>query len=281
MKWTWAFFLPLIAACAPSTGSKRFSFDAAAGGIARDNDGAFTFTNERGWAITLTRAKITLGPVYLNVVRPLTDPAQSLVDWLVPSAYAAGEADLSSGRVVGEVLGQVEVDALSPALVPFPVRGTMTQDDVRTADIGLFPEPFTSPDTNQTRVVTADVAGSATRGGLTIRFRGQLVLNDAWLPDLPPGARGSVSIRALRQVRGVPASFFADEGGSLEIRIDARSLFRGADFANLENNPVDADGTKVLVQSKSGKTSTDQVMTNIFNGIRSVERTYAVRWITQ
>lgn len=262
--------------CAGSTGSKRFAFDARIGGV---TDRA-TFTNEIGWTITLSKARVTLGPVYLNVVAPLRDSTQSLRELFVKTAWAHGEGHLDEGRVVGEVLGQVTFDALSSSLTAFPVRGSMTQDDVRTAEIWFYPEPGVSAETTKIATIALDVAGTAVRDATTVPFRGQLILNDAWQPDQVDGTRGTTSITALRQVRGIPSSFVPDEGGELEIRVDVARLFRGANFASLEQNPTDPDGTKVLVQSKSGALATDQVMTNLYQGLHDATGTYAVRWIS-
>ncbi|MDF2693992.1 MAG: hypothetical protein K0S65_2375, partial [Labilithrix sp.] len=128
-----------------STGSKRFVFDARAGGIERDGGQPYSFTNERGWTITLTKAGVTLGPVYLNVIAPLRSGQTSsrFARSLVRPAYAH-EEHLGDGRVVGEVLAQVTVDALSPALVPFAAQGVITQEQVRTADVLLWPPPGTA-----------------------------------------------------------------------------------------------------------------------------------------
>lgn len=276
--------LPLLvgllseAGCAGDTGTKRFSFDAEIGGAERDGSGPLTFTNQTGWTITLTRAEVTLGPVYLNVIPPLRDPTQSLLDFFVGTAWAHGEGHLGEGRIVGQVLAQVSFDALSPALVPFPALGTISQEEVRTTEVWFYPEPGVSSDTTKIDTVAFDVVGEAVRGDDDIRFRGALILNDAWLPDQPAGTRGNQSIAGIRKVRGIPGAFSPAEGGHLEIRFDVTRLFRGADFSNLEDNPSDQDGTKVLVQSKSGNVTTDQVMTNIYQGMRDVNGTYVVRW---
>jgi hypothetical protein len=267
------------AGCAGGTGSKRFAFEASVGGSEDIAPGAFTFTNQTGWTITLTRADMTIGPVYLNVVPPLRDPSYGLLDVFIRPAWAEGQSHLADGRIVGEVLSQVQFSALSPALVAMPVPGSITQEQVRTAEVWFYPAPGVSADATKIATVALDVAGQATRGASTIRFRGALKLDDAWLPDVPSGTRGVLSIAELRKVRGIQASFFPSEGGRLEIRVDVKRFFRGADFSNLDANPIDADGTKVLVQSKTGKVTTDQVMTNLYQGLREAEGSYNVRWI--
>lgn len=245
-----------------ATGNKRFAFEARAAGAPRADgaaSGAFTFDNETGWSITLRRANVTLGPVYLNVIAPR-------------------ESRLESGRVVGEVLGQIAFDALSPTEVPFPTRGTITDDEVRTVDLWFYPRAGVAPETTKIDTVALDVAGEATKGADDVRFRGTLVLDDAWLPAVQPGEPGGQTILTVRQVRGIPADFIPTEGGHLTLRFDVKACFRGADFASLAQNPEDPDGTKILVQSKSGKYLTDQVMTNLYEGMRAQNGTYSVTW---
>jgi hypothetical protein len=264
--------------CAADTGSKRFAFEALAGGSSEASGAPLTFENEKGWTVTLTKATVTLGPVYLNVVAPLTDQKTSLLDFLIRPAWAHGEAHLESGRIVGEVLSQVTFDALSPALVPFSSLGTITREECRTAEVWLYPEPGISPNRTKIDTIAFDVAGTASRAGESVPFRGALVLDDTWVPDQVAGTRGAQTVASIRKVRGIPASFFPNEGGRLEIRFDVSRLFRGANFENLADNPTDADGRKVLVQSKGGRLTTDQVMQNLYQGMREANGTYAVRW---
>lgn len=277
-----AFFLPVFAAvsssCAGGTGGKRFDFDARIGGIASADPSAFTFTNQNDWVITLTRAEVTLGPIYLNVVTPLVDRPLGLLDRLVPSAWARGEAHLDPGRIVGEVLAQASFNALSAELVSFPLRGALTEEQVHTAEVWFYPQAGVSADVKKIDTPALEVAGTATRGDSTVAFRGTLILNDAWLTDQPSGQQGSQPITEIRKLRGIPASFFPTQGGSLELRFDVTRLFRGANFSNLTQNPSDPDGTKLLVQSKAGPVTTDQVMTNLYQGLRDAS-TYSAEWV--
>jgi hypothetical protein len=132
---------------------------------------------------------------------------------------------------------------------------------------------------NRISTVALQVRGEATRDGKSERFRGSLVLNDDWLPNATEGRRGSMTVADVRKVRGVPANLTPQEGGFLQIRIDPRFLFRGADFSALEQNPKDADGTRVLLQGKTASSTTDQVMANLYQGLRSLGGTYEFRWV--
>jgi hypothetical protein len=229
--------------------------------------------------VTLTKATVTVGPIYLNVVPPLRSPTALSFPFRVRDAHAA-DAHLADGRLVGEVLAQLTFDALSPDLASFPLAGTITQEAVRTAEVWLWPAPGTAPETTNIDTVAVDLAGEAVRGGDAVRFRGQLILDEAWASDATAGERAATPITETRKVRGIPCTFFPEEGGRLEIRVDVRRLFRGADFSNLQANPSDEDGTKLLVQSKKGKVTTDQVMRNVFQGLRASTGTYEVHWVS-
>ena len=263
----------VLAACSADTGSERFSFQAFAGGASSVTGAPLVFTNQTGWTITLTRADVTLGPVYLNVQPPLR--LSHWLDWLVPPAFAQA-AHLDEGRVAGEVLGQVTFSALTPELVPFPVTGTLAQEPVRTVEVWFYPRPGVAAETAAIDTVALDVAGEASREGVTYAFAGQLVLNEDWVADQVAGTRGTASITEIRQVRGVAADFFPIEGGRLELRLDITRLFRGANFASLEDNAAAADGVRELSQAPASR---DQVMNNLYLGLREANGTYGINWI--
>ena len=263
---------PLVG-CAGDTGSERFAFEAFAAGTASAS-APLTFTNALGWSITLTRADVTLGPLYLNVVPPLRAPS-TLLDWLIPTAYAQAE-HLAEGRIVGEVLGQAHFSALSPELVAFSAPGMLTAEQVRTAEVWFYPEPGVAPETTNITSAALTLEGQATRAGQTLAFRGVLVLDGDWLGTAPAGSRGNTSITDVRQMRGIDAEFVPREGGHLELRFDITAPLRGADFTALAASPTDADGAKRLVQARAGR---DQVMTNLYQGLTAAEGSYAVRWV--
>ena len=259
-----------LAACIGETGSKRFAFEGAIGGLASNNE---RFVNQRGWSIQLSKATMTLGPVYLNVV-PALRAQWNPLRLAIKSAWAAGEGHLGEGRIAGE-LGQASFDALSPSLAAFPVKGSMTQEEIRTTEIWFYPEPGVSAETNKIKSVALDLAGDASREGEVVKFRGSLLLDDAWL-SANAGQRGAQSISEIRRIRGIDSKFYPTEGGSLEIRVDLQNALRGADFSTLVNHPSEPDGAKLLVQGKDGKT--DPVMTNLYQGLRDSLGTYRVRW---
>lgn len=267
------------AACVGTTGGERVAFVATVAGVEAPWP-TNTFTNDYGWQVTLSRADMTVGPIYLNTQRPLA-PAGALWRALRPIGVAhAGVSHLEEGRVVGEVLGQARFDALSPVPVAFPVAGTASEEIVRSLDVWLSPPASVPIETKKISHATVELEGVARREGVELKFRGKLVLDDTWLPDVAPGDRGAQSVASLRQIRGIGASFVPSEGGTLDLRVDPSRLLRGADFANIAQGPSDlADPSyRLLVQSKTGKFTTDQVMRSLFNALRSSTGTYAATW---
>ena len=266
--------LALALGCSPSTGSERFSFHAVAGGNPEFSGTPLTFQNESGWNITLSEARVTLGPIYLNSQAGLRDESASILNFLVKPAHAQGASHLESGRVVGEVLAQVTFDALSSNLVEFPSLGSMVSEPVRTAEVWFYPA-----DGSAQVPVALRVRGRAERAARSVAFRGDLLLNEDWVANGNQGARGAQALADLRKVRGIATVFQPSVGGSLALRFDVRRLFRGANFDSLEQNPSDADGTKRLNQSKDANLPQDQVMVNLYQGLRLSSGTYTFSWL--
>lgn len=260
-----------VTACLGTTGNERLAFTAEAGAVDAPNA---TFINDFGWSIRLTTARMRLGPVYLNTVAPLR---ASRGFRLIREAHA-DEAHLGGGLIVGEVLGDLEIDLLDPVLRPFPAPGQVTGDAVRTAEIRFWPGAGIDPATPSTEPVF-ETAGEASLDGETIAFEGRLFLDETWLPNAQPGDRNFLTLSDIRQVRGIPADFVATEGGALEVRVDPRRLFATANFAQIRSNPTmpSKPDVRMLTQASGSSGTTDQVMRSVYDAVRSV-RTYDVRW---
>lgn len=259
-------------ACAPDTGGKRITFRASAGA-----SGPATFENDRGWAVTLSEAKLTFGPVYLSTY---VRPASALRTIFGPRiARAHDDGYVGDGRVVGELLSRVTVDLAQPGRVELPDLGDGVEDAVGSADVLFWPPPPYAPEATKVPDPALSVAGVATKDGETVRFRGKLFLDETWLGQTTPGAPGRQTLTELRTISGIVARFRTAEGGALAIDVSPAALFAGADFANLADAPLDPvdPTTRLLVQSTTG-TGTDQVMRSLFNNLRASTGTWDVRW---
>ena len=93
----------LLLSCG-STGGALVTLPFRAGGVA----GPPTFTTASGWTVTLSTAKIALGPFYFNAFPPSTQTFRS-------------------GVVIIEATEQVVVDALDPSLHDVPGELSITK----------------------------------------------------------------------------------------------------------------------------------------------------------
>jgi hypothetical protein len=209
--------------CGDTTGQDRVSFAARAGGF-EHAAGPVAFRTTTGWNVTLTYARIAVGPVYLNTIEALSSRLlEGLRGAIAPRAWAHGESHLGAGQVVAQITRQIEVDVLSPTLVDFPGGGDGLDVPARTAELWLYNRD------GAMRGAALRVRGEATRDGdppLRVHFEGALVADASIVTPQAP-------LDVARRVRGVPISFTPSEGGTLTVRIDPRRWFDGADFSEL------------------------------------------------
>ena len=211
-----ALLAALLTACGGTTGSNLVSFRAMAGGPA-DATVPLTFDTSAGYHVSLTRARLRIGAVYLN---------QSTVN----SGAGPGPCILP-GIYVAEAFGPVTVDLLSPVLQSFPTLGEGTATPAKTAEVWL-----TGGDVNA-RVdptVIFDVAGTATKGGATYPFQGTLTISDNWAtPSSSPALPGANPICKQRIATPILVDFTPTDGGLLTLRIHPSGMFQTVDFATL------------------------------------------------
>jgi hypothetical protein len=255
-------------ACAGSgtTGSDTFLFEAAAGGKDRDPSQPFEFdeTDGRGraWHVLLTRATISIGPVYLNNA-VLVSQSQEI------SCFRHG------GRYVGEVLSMLQVDALSPALTFFPAAGRGVADQVLTAEVWLY-GPESNTDGSQPIL---DVAGVATGEAGTYPFEGTIALTRDWLRPADPSAPGQNQLCEIRQAINLPASFQTAYGGGLVVRVDPARWFDKFDFSELQPSNASDAGLEVLYTL--GTSPDDDFTTRILvENLRARSGVYSFTWVT-
>ena len=115
--------LGILSGCGDSTGGARVSFSAFAAGPASATGGPLTFTNHQGYAVTLTRAKLHIGAMYLNQT--------------VPTSGAQETSCVLPGTYVAQVLSSVDVDALSPLLQPFADQGHGVATQAQVGELWL------------------------------------------------------------------------------------------------------------------------------------------------
>lgn len=207
-----------LAACG-STGSGLVTFQAAAAGPGDAVAGQpLVFaTPGYGYQVTLTRARVHVGALYLNRA--------------VPISGAQAQACILPGIYVGQVTVPLDLDALSPAPQPFPILGEGTADEALTGQVWLF-----GTDVNATSdsTVLVDVAGIAVRGGTSYPFTGQLTVSEnRESPVTNPALPGANPLCKLRIITPVRVDMVLGQGGTLLLRVDPRVWFDNIDFAQV------------------------------------------------
>jgi len=221
-----AVFLGLALGACGSTGGALVAFHAAAAGPVDATAGQpLVFTNAQGYQVTLTRARLHVGAVYLNRSVPLTG--------------AQAQSCILSGIYSGEVTSPLDVDVLSPVPQPFTAAGEGTADLSQTGEVWLFgTDPFATDDAT----VIADFAGTAAQGATSIQFTGQITIGqNRAIPVANPALPGANPLCKQRIVTQLlPSPFRLAQGGTLLVRVDPRNWFSNVDFAQLPVDPTTA-----------------------------------------
>jgi len=218
-------------------------------GTAANGSSIHRFTTSTGWDVTLERAFVAMGPVY--VYAPAGDLTAALQVLLLPRALAHGGFDpLNGRRVRAELLDQVALDLLSDDGQTFD--GIEAEAGVVDA-VSLALEPPNPENSERLSAHHFWARGTATQGTMTIPFEGGLDIPDDGL---------------ARRIEGVPIEGTLDEGGSIEVGVVVSSWFDDAHFERLAEPSQEG---RFLVTPQS------QVHAAWFLNVRSV-RSYMARW---
>jgi len=231
-----------LGACG-TTGGNVVTFEVAAAGVS----GASALDTPLGWHVVLTRAKLHLGAVYLNLSVPISGSQET--SCILPGVYTAEE------------LSSLDVDVLSTSLQPFPARGTGTDDEARTGEVWLTGGDINA-DTDSTAI--ADLAGTATRGAQVVPFTATITINTAnrGIPPSDPAQPSQHPICKQRIVSPIAIDLRPRDGSTLVIGVATAQWFSNVDFTALP-----ADG--VFPDSNANPASQ-----NLFTGLRAATATF-------
>jgi hypothetical protein len=203
------------ASCDNTTGGALIHLPMSVGGT-----GTRTFTTPAplDWTVTLSRARIALGPYYFNVSK---EPSTTTV---------------RTGVVIIQATVQSIVDPLDVTLQPLSGGADGESGTAFTAEIGLLPPDGTesSPDLALLDGAQAYVEGTAVKGSTTVPFAG-FVRIDATL------ATPQTPLEALQRVNGASVDLtFTSSEQQLTMRVDPTHWFDRTDFSLLlAGTPVD------------------------------------------
>lgn len=217
----------LLAGCGDTTGSGLVTFTARAGGPADVRPGGpLDFDTGSGYHVSLKRARLHLGAVYLNLTVPSSGGHEQ--PCILPGIYvgqAFGSCSSQGGRC------GIDRDLLTPDLMPFPLSGQGTVNHASEAEVWLTGGDINAPD-DPTPIL--DVAGTASRGGKEWPFTATVTIGrNRAVPVQNPALPGANPICHQRIVSLIPVDFTLSDGGTLDLRVDPRGMFHGVNFAAL------------------------------------------------
>jgi hypothetical protein len=243
--------------CTGSTGGEIFEFEAFAAGAPGAVAGQpYTFTTERGYTVTLDRASLHVGAMYLNMS--------------VPTSVADDTSCFLAGIYVAEVTAGLDVDVLDPSRVAFPIAGAATSDRARTAEIWLSGGDL---DAESDPTVIASVAGTAVGASGTFPFEGQITIGqNRQVPPSDPAQPGEKPICKQRVVTPIDVDLVPEPGGALVLTIDPAGWFGNVEFSELEQVQDDPPLYRFRDDSE------DQPSRNFYSGVRANAGVYRFTW---
>jgi hypothetical protein len=245
-----------VIGCSEETGSSIVEFDAFAGGRLQNRaKKTYTFDSGAGYQVTLTRADLTIGAVYLNRARPVLG-GQDTACYL-PGLYAA------------EVRSSVAFDALSEELVPFEGTGIGTADRALTGEVWYTGGEIDALK-DGTRILSFE--GTATKGASSFGFYGAITISqNRAVPSTDPATPGANPLCKERIVTPISVDIKPRDGGRLELRVLPEVWFDQVDFAGLEG----ALGHGEVIEIPDSRE--DSTSSTLFQGLRSNEA-YQLEW---
>jgi hypothetical protein len=250
---TLLFAVALVAqGCSPGTGGQLVQFSAEAVGTPE----AQSFTTPRGYAVSLSRAQLFVGALYLNQVNP--------------SNYSEETSCVLPGIYSGEVRGGVTIDALSAEAQPFEAAGNGTDAPSRAAELWLTDGDVDAEDSKK---VVLEVEGVATAAPDAWPFLARFTIGkNRALPPRNPALYGSNPICRQRIVTPIPIELTLAENATVRLRVDPREWFNTVEFRELTASPEQPGRFDFLDDSSLA----GQPDLALYNGLRANKGPYAV-----
>lgn len=248
--------LVLTTGCVQSTGGALVDFGMTASGPASAVKGQpYTFTTPENYRVTLTRAELTVGAVYLNqnsATNYQVDPA-----CILPGVYS------------GEVRGGRVIDVLDPTPQAFDTRGNGTDTQTLAAELWLTGGDIQA-DTDAS--VVMNVAGRAERGADAWPFEARVTIGqNRRVPPRDPALPGTNPLCKQRIISPIATQLTLKNGGTLRLRVDPARWFDAVDFDEL-TAAQQVRGVYQLVDALDGAGQPDLAL---FNGLRTTRGPYS------
>lgn len=217
-----ASMLIVAAACDSGTSGRLGEVSLSASSLAEGSAPLGVFPTDTGWSVVLTEAKLVLGGVYVFSPDPAEQSALAAL-FAPPLARAHGGVDPLAGRTVrAQWLEPFVFDALSTTELDLGV------DLAEVGEADALELRLVTPPTELAPATSghvAYVAGSATKGAVTVDFAGGL--------DVP-------DVGTLRRIESIAFDATLDDGGRVALGLRVATWFRGVHFDRLP--PADPAG---------------------------------------
>jgi hypothetical protein len=245
-----------LAACVGTTGGEVVSFGAQLAGPSEVTAHRMAFTSGRGLAVTLTKATLRVGAVYMNRSKPIP--------------VAQEKSCIATGTYVGEVLGGVEADLLSGAPVRFARGGRGTNDPAVAGELWLSGGDI---DALEDKTVIASVEGEVALPAGTKPFRGSVTFgSNRRSQAVDPARPGADAPCKQRVVSPVAIDVTLAQGGLLTVRVDPRAWFALVPFEDLREE----GGVLVFDDADTNASSV-----GLADGLRAPQGVYRFEWTSR
>jgi hypothetical protein len=244
--------------CIGTTGGKLVTFEAVAG--APDSaplEGDWRFSTTVGFDVTLRRAQLQVGSVYLHQTRPALAGRET--SCILPGIYVA---EATSGQTV---------NLLSSRLSPFPAGARGTTDRALGAEVWLGTGPIDAPEMPDPVLEAEGTAVDMRAGaGASYPFRVRFTIgSNREIPPKDPALPGSNPLCQQRVVSPIAVDVTVRATGRWVVRPDVRRMFDRVDFSGLATREGDT-----FIFSDEGA---DPPSVVLYNDMRRIDA-YDVRW---
>jgi hypothetical protein len=254
--------LALALSCNGTTGYDLVSFYAAASG-APDAVKGQPYTFDAGDAhVTLTRAKLHVGALYLTQSVPQSGGGPA------PCTLPGTQ----QGAFVGEVRGGGDVDLLDPSAQSLSVTGDGSTVPAATGQVWLM-HGDVNAGSDPLAILT--VQGTFESAGQAHTFSGAITIDGSRQPSTTNTALpGAHPICQLRIVSGIPVDVTLAQSGTLVLRIDPRQLFNAVTLSELPDCPGGIPADRCFTNDE-----TNQPSTSLFKNLTGTGP-YGFEWLS-
>jgi hypothetical protein len=247
----------LSSACGGTTGGDVFTFHAVARGPAGAENGRYDLVTARGFEVTLDRARVLLGALYLNRT--------------VPTSVSADTTCTLAGGYVAEVTSGIVLDLLAGTPFELPSPGLALAERALTGEVWLTSGDVNEPSNSEP---VLDLAGTARKDGASFPFEALLTIGENRMAEPHPATPGAKPICKERIVAPIPVDLVPRKGGSLLGEVDPAAILAAVDFSTLV---ADSGG---VYRFDDDPRSATVASTALYQGLHATTA-YRLRWLDQ